>query len=88
MSASTLPDMDELRAHPEMAALAVLAVALDLTGEALAALFADDIDPLCPRTQAVDRMLHYSARLSEALAEYRTLLCADEIPPIEWAASR
>lgn len=74
MSPAPLPDTDQLRAHPELGALAALSVALSLAREALGVDYPDDPDPLCPRLYAADILLHHIGGIEGALALYREVL--------------
>jgi len=74
MSQAPLPDSDALLAHPELAVLAALSVALSLAREALGVDYPDDPDPLCPRLYAADVLLHHIGGLEGALALYREVL--------------
>jgi hypothetical protein len=78
MTAVPLPTADELRAAPELATLAALAVALALAREAISAAYPAEPDPLCPRTYAADVVLHQLAALDGALTRYRAALDGDE----------
>jgi hypothetical protein len=78
MTSLALPDCTQLRAHPELASLAALAVSLALTRDALAVTYPEDVDPLCPRLHALDVLLYQIDTLSDALAHYRETLSADE----------
>ena len=71
MTLPHLPDLDDLRHHPELGLLATLAVTLALTREALGVSYPDEPDPLCPSLYAVDLVLHHIAGLEGALALYR-----------------
>jgi hypothetical protein len=76
MTAAPLPSADALRAVPELAALATLAVALALAREAIVAGCAEEADPFGACPNAADLVLHHLAALDGALTRYRAL-CED-----------
>jgi hypothetical protein len=82
MNPAPLAEGDTQRADVEGSAAAALAVALALARDALTASYPDDPDPLCPRTYAVDVVLHYIGRLHDALGRYRAVLDGDDRLPI------
>ncbi|WP_437648801.1 hypothetical protein [Sorangium sp. So ce362] len=82
MNADPLAEGDTRRADVEGSAVAVLVVALALARDALAANYPDDPEPLCPRTYAVDVVLHYLDRLNDALTRHRAVLDGDDRLPI------
>ncbi|WP_437647713.1 hypothetical protein [Sorangium sp. So ce362] len=82
MNPAPLAEGDTPRADVEGSAVAALVVALALARDALTASYPNDPDPLCPRTYAVDVVLHYIDRLDDALGRYRAVLDGDERLPI------
>lgn len=74
MSAISLPELHELRFHPELSALASLAMAAEIARRALAVASPDDPDPLYPQLYAADLVRHSLAQLEDAVARYRALI--------------
>ena len=60
MSSLSLPDLHELRFHPELSALAALVLAVEIARRALAVAAPDDPDPLSPQLYAADIVLRVS----------------------------
>ncbi|XXX72843.1 hypothetical protein WMF30_24635 [Sorangium sp. So ce134] len=81
MNPASLAEGDTRRADDEGSAAAALVVALALARDALIASYPDDPDPLCPRLYAVDVVLHYIDRLSDALARHGAVLDGDDRLP-------
>ncbi|AUX21522.1 uncharacterized protein SOCEGT47_084130 [Sorangium cellulosum] len=81
MNPASLAEEDTRRVDDERSAAAALVVALALARDALLANYPDDPDPLCPRTYAVDVVLHHIDGLSDALTRHRAVLDGDDRLP-------